>query len=70
MNNTEKNLSPVFEQLAGESTFTLDKLKKIYLFIYNLWQFIGFLYIFVTLVVRYMKDGDGKSCIYFTKIYK
>jgi len=55
---TKENLSPSFEELAEESTFTLDKLKKIYLFIYNLWQFIGFLYIVTTLTIRYMKDGE------------
>lgn len=63
---TKENLSPSFEELAEESTFTLDKLKKIYLFIYNLWQFIGFLYIVTTLTIRYMKDGEGNG--YFTTI--
>lgn len=58
VNSTTENLNFPSDQLAEKPTFTLDKLKKIYLFIYNLWQFIGFLFIFTTLAVRYMKDGD------------
>ena len=56
---TKDNLNPAFEESAEEPTFTLEKLKKLYLFIYNLWQLIGFLYIVSTLTIRYMKDGEG-----------
>lgn len=55
---TKDNLNPAFEESAEEPTFTLEKLKKLYLFIYNLWQLIGFLYIVLTLTIRYMKDGE------------
>ena len=43
----------------ARSRFSLEKLKKTYLFIYNSWQFLGFLYIMSTLAVKYYHDGEG-----------
>lgn len=34
-----------------------ESLKKVYLFLYNLWQFVGFLYITVVTITRYVKNG-------------
>ncbi|XP_068203488.1 very-long-chain (3R)-3-hydroxyacyl-CoA dehydratase [Palaemon carinicauda] len=34
-----------------------ESVKNIYLFLYNLWQFVGFIYIVSVLTMRYMKDG-------------
>lgn len=42
---------------AGES------MKKVYLFLYNLWQFVGFLYVVSVMATRYLKDGPGESAV-------
>ena len=55
-----KNMHHTYDKhLTGEPTFTLENLKRIYLFIYNVWQLIGFLYIVVILSLKYFKDGSG-----------
>ena len=36
-----------------------ESLKKVYLFIYNLWQLVGFLYICSVVITRYIKEGEG-----------
>lgn len=32
---------------------------KVYLVIYNLCQFIGFIYVFAVMAIRYSRDGQG-----------
>jgi len=32
---------------------------KVYLIIYNLGQFIGFIYVFAVMAIRYSRDGPG-----------
>ncbi|RXG54900.1 Very-long-chain (3R)-3-hydroxyacyl-CoA dehydratase [Armadillidium vulgare] len=34
-----------------------ESMKKVYLFLYNLWQFVGFLYIVIVILTRYSKSG-------------
>ena len=34
-------------------------MKKVYLFLYNLWQLVGFLYVVAVLTTRYLKEGQG-----------
>jgi hypothetical protein len=51
--------------VADHMSFNLENLRKTYLFVYNLWQFLGFTYIFSTLIFKYSKLGSGK----FIKIY-
>ena len=46
--------------VVDHPSFNLDNLRKTYLFVYNLWQFIGFSYIFAILVYKYSKLGSGK----------
>lgn len=47
------------EHMATHPSFDLENLRKTYLFVYNLWQFLGFTYIFCTLVSKYSKFGSG-----------
>ncbi|KAG0715922.1 Very-long-chain (3R)-3-hydroxyacyl-CoA dehydratase 3 [Chionoecetes opilio] len=35
-----------------------ENLKKVYLFLYNLWQFVGFFYLTVVTCTRYLKEGQ------------
>lgn len=37
-----------------------EELKKVYLILYNLSQFVLFTYILVVMGIRYAKDGPGK----------
>lgn len=50
----------VDEQIVNHPSFDLENLRKTYLFVYNLWQFLGFTYIFCILVSKYLKFGSGK----------
>lgn len=47
------------EHLAERPSFSLESLRKTYLFVYNLWQFLGFTYIFSILITKYSKLGAG-----------
>lgn len=38
----------------------VENMKKVYLAIYNLFQFVGFSYIMIVMSVRYYKSGPGK----------
>lgn len=51
------------EQMLNSQSFDLQILRKTYLLIYNLWQFLGFSYIFLVLVSKYSKFGSGKMHI-------
>uniref|UniRef100_A0A2R5LAJ8 Very-long-chain (3R)-3-hydroxyacyl-CoA dehydratase n=1 Tax=Ornithodoros turicata TaxID=34597 RepID=A0A2R5LAJ8_9ACAR len=35
-----------------------QEMRRVYLFLYNLFQFVGFLYIAIVLLIRYAKDGE------------
>ncbi|XP_077515947.1 3-hydroxyacyl-CoA dehydratase 2 [Amblyomma americanum] len=35
-----------------------EELRKVYLFLYNLFQFVGFLYIALVMLIRYSRDGE------------
>lgn len=35
-----------------------EEFRRVYLFLYNLFQFVGFLYIFLVMLIRYSRDGD------------
>lgn len=35
-----------------------EELRKVYLFLYNLFQFVGFLYISLVMLIRYSRDGE------------
>ncbi|KAK7081021.1 hypothetical protein SK128_016016 [Halocaridina rubra] len=58
----------LFDQLQAEELgwptkredwkpFTRESMRKVYLFLYNLWQFVGFIYIVSVLTTRYLKEG-------------
>lgn len=42
-----------------EFGYKVESLRKVYLFLYNLFQFVGYLYIVGVLSVRYLKEGQG-----------
>lgn len=56
-----KDYKDIYENLREEDftlgSMTLKELRKVYLFMYNLFQFIGFLYVFSVMTVRYFRDG-------------
>ncbi|KAI9560474.1 hypothetical protein GHT06_014498 [Daphnia sinensis] len=43
--------------VVDHMSFNLENLRKTYLFVYNLWQFLGFTYIFSVLVFKYSRIG-------------
>ncbi|KZS07063.1 3-hydroxyacyl-CoA dehydratase [Daphnia magna] len=43
--------------VVDHMNFNLENLRKTYLFVYNLWQFLGFTYIFSILVFKYSRIG-------------
>lgn len=47
------------ESLSHPS-FSLETLRKTYLFVYNLWQFLGFSYILFVCGSKYSQIGSGK----------
>ena len=51
----------VSDESMEQPRFNLEKLKKIYLLIYYIWQLIGFSYIFTVLMIKYFKDTEGKD---------
>lgn len=46
----------------------VEELRRVYLFLYNLFQFVGFLYIVIVLLIRYAKDGDASMHGTFTAV--
>ena len=34
-------------------------LRSFYLFIYNMFMWIGYSYVFIAIIVRYIRDGEG-----------
>ncbi|KAB7503169.1 Very-long-chain (3R)-3-hydroxyacyl-CoA dehydratase 3, partial [Armadillidium nasatum] len=50
----------LYEKIQAEELGWASKresMKKVYLFLYNLWQFVGFLYIVIVILTRYSKSG-------------
>lgn len=43
------------------SIFPVQDFKTAYLFLYNLFQFVGYIYIFVIFFIHYIKEGPGMS---------
>lgn len=37
-----------------------EEYRRVYLFLYNLFQWVGFIYLLVVLSIRYAKDGSSK----------
>jgi very-long-chain (3R)-3-hydroxyacyl-CoA dehydratase len=44
---------------SEEFGYKVESLRKVYLFMYNLFQLVGYLYIVGVLTIRYMKEGHG-----------
>lgn len=50
----------VFDTLTrDELGKKVDNLKTVYLFLFNLFQFVGYLYVVGVLTVKFLKDGPG-----------
>lgn len=48
----------MFNQLQKEELgFRKENLKKVYLILYNLFQFVGFMYILIVMAIRWYRDG-------------
>lgn len=69
--NSQKSMQNSFRELKSNKNFgrrkkqniTPEEVKKIYLFLYNLFQFVGFIYILVVLSIRYAKEGAGRLIV-------
>lgn len=61
-----KDYPNMYDQLQKEELgFRKEQFKKVYLIFYNLFQFIGFLYILIVIGIRYYRDGlDSMSGTY------
>jgi very-long-chain (3R)-3-hydroxyacyl-CoA dehydratase len=54
-----KDYPNMYDQLQKEELgFRKENFKKVYLVLYNLFQFVGFTYILVVMGVRYSRDGQ------------
>ncbi|CAL4122238.1 unnamed protein product, partial [Meganyctiphanes norvegica] len=63
----------LFDKIKGEEMGWATKresMKKVYLFLYNLWQFVGFLYIISVMITRYMKDGPDSMEGTYENVWK
>ncbi|XP_071518021.1 very-long-chain (3R)-3-hydroxyacyl-CoA dehydratase 3 [Panulirus ornatus] len=50
----------LYEKMQAEEmgwTPKRENMKKVYLFLYNLWQLVGFIYILSVMAIRYIRDG-------------
>lgn len=67
LHGSQKSMQNSFRKLRPNKNFgrrkkqniTPEEIKRIYLFLYNLFQFVGFIYILVVLSIRYAKEGAG-----------
>lgn len=61
-----KDYPNMYDQLQKEELgFRKEHFKKVYLIMYNLFQFVGFLYILIVIGIRYYRDGaDSMSGTY------
>jgi len=63
-----KDYPGLYESLQrDEFGYKIENMRIVYLFLYNFFQFVGYLYIVGVLTVRYMKDGPGEYSQ--TKVY-
>lgn len=42
-----------------KSQLNPEEFRKVYLFLFNMFQFVGFIYVLVVLTIRYAKEGPG-----------
>lgn len=55
-----KDYPDMFNQLQKEELgFRKENLKKVYLILYNLFQFVGFMYILIVMGIRWYRDGPA-----------
>lgn len=55
-----KDYPNMYEQLQKEELgFKKEQFKKVYLILYNLFQFVGFTYILIVMGIRYYRDGPA-----------
>lgn len=73
VDNSKKNIPSSFRRAKNKNfgrrkkqSITPEEIKRIYLFLYNLFQFVGFIYILVVLSIRYAKEGAGN---YFSFLF-
>jgi very-long-chain (3R)-3-hydroxyacyl-CoA dehydratase len=53
-----KDYPKMYDQLQKEELgFRKERFKKVYLLLYNLFQFCGFMYILIVIGIRYYRDG-------------
>ncbi|XP_005179424.1 very-long-chain (3R)-3-hydroxyacyl-CoA dehydratase [Musca domestica] len=58
--NVQEDYSQEYERLQKEEMgYIKESSKKVYLIIYNLAQFVGFLYVLCVLAIRYYRDGPS-----------
>lgn len=63
----------LFDKIKGEEmgwTSKRESIQKVYLFLYNFWQFVGFLYIMSVMVTRYIKDGPDSMEGTYDNVWK
>ncbi|CRL02072.1 CLUMA_CG015096, isoform A [Clunio marinus] len=55
-----KDYPNMYDQLQkAELGFRRERFKKVYLVLYNLFQFVGFMYILIVMGIRYYRDGPA-----------
>jgi very-long-chain (3R)-3-hydroxyacyl-CoA dehydratase len=61
-----KDYPQMYDQLQKEELgFRKERFKKVYLMLYNMFQFCGFMYILIVMGIRYYRDGvDSMSGTY------
>lgn len=59
--NSFRKLRPKNFGRRKKQSISPEEIKRIYLFLYNLFQFVGFIYVLVVLSIRFAKEGAGKS---------
>lgn len=61
--NSFRKLRPKNFGRRKKQSITAEEIKRIYLFLYNLFQFVGFIYVLVVLSIRFAKEGAGGSSL-------
>jgi len=55
-----KDFPNMMDQVRTEELgYKMESLRRTYLFLYNLFQLVGYLFVLGVLTVRYMKEGEG-----------
>lgn len=57
--NSFRKLRPKNFGRRKKQSITPEEIKRIYLFLYNLFQFVGFIFVLVVLSIRFAKEGAG-----------